>query len=480
MRTVHRLLTAATVSSTLLLAACSPEGASVARNDADKLPVSSSFAPGQTFDGRVQHFQTMSGLGVNANVHSWDDGRLKPAIDRIVDLGEVTWRVIIEKADWESEQEPVDPSTVDWGRYKALYDHGKMADLWDTIGYINSKPGQQVMVNVMGAVPDWMGGDHIEAAREDQWVQMIASMVAYGRTVRHLNFTLLGPMNESDLTGIEGPHVEPDQYVRLLHKLLVRLAQFGIADMQLVGPDTGSAAKGNSDYLPALASDPLVMEKIAHYGIHSYDGSSAEAREALDRSSHPGMDYWVTEFAAWCPGCDTGSPNPADWSYAASTGSLAIKLLEQGAGGLLQYDAWDGYYEHHGSMGYWGLLAYDSEKGTYSPRKTYFVLRQLIRYTPRNAVRIAASSSEGSVDIVAFQDPVSGRVSIFGRNSSDAPVKATLRVAGVSGTMQLSMFTTDAGRDMEAAEGTLLADGSTNLWAQPNSVFTLTGTSTKG
>lgn len=437
-------------------------------------------APGTAGAEGLNRFQTVSGLGVNANAHSWDDGRLRPAIDLIAGLGEVNWRVIIDNTDWQKERDPSDPATIDWARYTPIYEDGKMADLWNTIEYISSKPGQEIMVNLMGGVPEWMGGNHIDPAAEDEWVRMIASMVAYGRTVRKLDFTLLSPMNETDWNGIEGPQVAPDQYVRLLHKLVVRLDSLGLGDMRLVGPDTASAFKATTEYLPALAADPLVMSRMAHFGIHSYDGTSGSAAEALAKTSYPQMDYWVTEFSGPCPDCDTGSPNPADWSSAAQTASLAIRLLQEGAAGLMQYDAWDGYYEHHESTGYWGLLAYDPDKHQYTPRKGYFVLRQLMQYTPRNAVRVAVTSSAESVDVVAFQDPESGRITIFGRNSSDGPTEANLQVEGISGTMQLSVFTTDAGRDMEAAEGTLLSDGSTTLAAAPDSVFTLTGIPTKG
>jgi hypothetical protein len=479
MKAFRSLVALAVASSIALATACAGDSPGPSAETAAGSPAPASSAPPRS-DGPQQEFQTISGLGVNANVHSWDNGRLRPAIDMIADLGDVTWRVIIDKADWETEEDPSDPATIDWARYTAIYERGKMADLWNTIDYISSKPGQQVMVNVMGGVPGWMGGNHIDATSEDQWVRMIASMVAYGRTIRKLNFTLLSPMNEPDWNGIEGPHVEPDQYARLLHKLAVRLDGLGLGDMRLVGPDTASATRATSDYLRELDADPLVMGRMAHLGIHSYDGGSGSASEALAKSAHRGMDYWVTEFSGPCPDCDTGAPNPAGWPSAAETATLAIGLLQGGAAGLMQYDAWDGYYEHHESTGYWGLLAYDPQNGTYSPRKTYFVLRQLIRYTPRNAVRIAASSGEGGVDVVAFQDPASGRVSIFGHNTADAPVEATLQVASTGGAVQLSMFTTDAGRNMEAAEGPRLADGSTTLLVGPNSVFTLTGISTKG
>jgi len=425
-------------------------------------------------------FQVISGLGVNANVHSWNDGELRPAIDKIAELGEVTWRVIIDKADWETEENPDSTDIIDLGRYSSIYENGKMADLWETVEYINSKPGQQVMVNVMGGVPDWMGGNRIDESREDHWVRMIASMVAYGRTVRGLDFNLLGPMNETDWNGIEGPQVGPEQYVRLLHKLVVRLDGLGLSDIRLVGPDTASAPKAVEEYLPALASDPLVMSRLAHFGIHTYDGEAVGTNDALQRATNTGLDFWVTEFSGPCPGCDSGSPNPTDWTSAAATAEHAIDLLEQGASGLQQYDAWDGYYEHHESMGYWGLLAYDSGTGTYSPRKTYFILQQLIRHTPRNSVRLAASSDQEAVRVVAFHDRASGRVTLFGQNSSDQPVDAVLQAPGVAQVLEFSSNITDAVRDMQSGEKAVMEHGTVRYAVPPGSVFTLTGIPSKG
>jgi len=425
-------------------------------------------------------FQTISGLGVNANVHSWNNGELKPAIDKIAELGDVTWRVIIDKADWETAEYLDSTGPIDWSHYKPIYENGKMADLWDTIAYINSKPRQQVMVNVMGGVPDWMGGSRIDGSHEDQWVQMIASMVAYGRTVRGLDFTLLGPMNETDWNGVEGPQVAAEQYVRLLHKLIIRLDGLGLDDMRLVGPDTASASKAVTEYLPALVVDPLVMSRVAHFGIHSYDGEAEGTASALSKSTDPNGDFWVTEYSGPCPGCDNGAPNPTDWSSAASSADYAINLLEQGAAGLQQYDAWDGYYEHHESMGYWGLLAYDPATGTYHPRKTYYVLQQLIKNTPRNSVRVDASTDQAQVGVVAFQDPLSGRVTLFGRNTSDQAVTARLRSPSLGAGLELATFATDSGRNMEAGSPAFAAESAVTYTAGPGTVFTLTGIPTKG
>ncbi len=480
MSRLARIVTAALGCVMLFAAACSNAGNGVAPRPESSGSVQASSDPATTTPSQRFEYQVISGLGVNANVHSWNNGELRPAIDRIAELGEVTWRVIIDKADWEAAENPDSPEIIDWGRYSSIYESGKMTDLWETVQYINSKPGQQVMVNVMGGVPDWMGGNRIDEAREDQWVRMISSMVAYGRTVRGLDFKLLGPMNETDWNGIEGPQVGPEQYVRLLHKLIVRLDGLGLADIRLVGPDTASAPKGVEEYLPELAKDPLVMARLAHFGIHTYDGDAAGANDALQRATNKGLDFWVTEFSGPCPGCDSGSPNPTDWTSAATTAEHVIDLLEQGASGLQQYDAWDGYYEHHESMGYWGLLAYDPRSRTYSPRKTYFILQQLILHTPRNSVRSAASSDQEAVRVVAFRDKASGRITFFGQNSSDQPVEAVLQAPGLVQTVELSSSVTDAVRNMQSGENAFMEHGTVRYTAPPGSVFTLTGIPSKG
>lgn len=475
----RKTIVAAVLGCTVALTtACSFDGRQPAQGSRASTQSSPAKSPGSSDPS--ERGQVISGLGVNANVHSWNNGELRPAIDTISELGDLTWRVIIDKADWETVENPDSPEIIDEARYSRIYESGKMGDLWETIEYINSKPGQQVMVNVMGGVPAWMGGNHVDELREDDWVRTISSMVAHGRTVRGLDFTLLGPMNETDWNGIEGPQVGPEQYVRLLHKLIVRLDSLGLSDMRIVGPDTASAPKAVEAYLPALAKDPLVMSRLAYFGIHSYDGDAAGTNDALKSATTAGLDFWVTEFSGPCPGCDSGAPNPTDWAIAEATAEQAIELLYQGASGLQLYDAWDGYYEHHESVGYWGLLAYDERTGTYSPRKTYFVLRQLTKYTPRNSVRLDASSDQDSVRVVAFHDQATDRITIFGQNMSDAPVEATFSTPGARENIPLSSSSTDSNQDMQPGDNFDMQHGSVRYLAPPNSVFTLTGTTTRG
>lgn len=460
--------------------ACSPVGAPATEPSSSTTVGALPAASAESSPPPIpDHLQTVNGLGVNANVHSWKNGELKPAIDMIADLGQVTWRVIIDRADWEPTRHG-DPLVYDWTYYAGIYDHGKMADLWNTVAYINSKTGQQVMINVMGGVPGWMGGTRITPELEDYWVRMISSMVYYGKVVKKLDFSLLGPMNEQDWNGIEGPQVDDEQYVRLLHKLANRLDSLGLSDVRFVGPDTAGAANARNGYLPKLEADPTVMAKLTHVGIHSYDGDTAGIAPQLSAAAKPGPDLWVTEFSSWCTGCDEGAPSPGNWDYALGTAGYAISLLRDGASGLQFYDAWDGYYEHHQSMGYWGALAYDSAQRTYSPRKSYFVLKQLISYFPRGSTVLPSTADNPSVEVVAAMDPITGRLVVFGRNTSSDNVSTVIGIAGVNASTKLETFRTDDEENMVKEPDQMLSQGKIALTIAARSVFTLTGVRTNG
>ena len=129
----------------------------------------------------------------------------------------------------------------------------------------------------MGPVASWMGGSHIAPIAEDEWVEMIASLVYCARTTRNLQFGLLSPMNEPDWDGIEGPQVDQWQYVRLMQKLFQKLDALGLSSIRLVGPDTTSADAGVQSYFPEMVANPALMAKLAHFGLHNYAGYTAHA-----------------------------------------------------------------------------------------------------------------------------------------------------------------------------------------------------------
>ncbi|HEY5183834.1 MAG TPA: hypothetical protein VIM19_02770, partial [Actinomycetes bacterium] len=423
----------------------------------------------------TQRFQTVQGLGVNVNVHSWDGGRLKPALDQLTDqLGARVFRVIIEKADWESTNDDADPNHFNWAYYDQVYQTSKFTDLWNTIAYLNAKH-VTVSLSVMGALPAWMGGSSLAPSQEAEWVEMMASLVYYGRLVKHLDFTLFEPFNEPDWNGIEGAQVSADQVVRVTHQLAARLDGLGLGDIKFILPDTADSGSGVGAYFSALQGDSYLMGKVVALGLHNYSGSTGGAASVIQGSADPSLPFWMTEFSAWCSGCDTGAPNPGDWSFARTTAQYMMNNLGQGAAGAEVWEGYDSYYEHHASWSYWGLLAYDQSSGTYTPRKSFYAMEQFMRFIPPGSVRIGVSSGSSALSLLAFHDPASGRVTLVGLNTSSDAATFTGTIAGVDGLTALAAYRTNATANMGSAGDIPVTAGTFSATIPADTLFTLTG-----
>lgn len=412
--------------------------------------------------------QAVTGLGVDANVHSWKGGQLKPAIDRYTALGPMTWRVIIEKADWEPAQVGR-ANVIDPAYQRSIYETPKMQDLWNTIAYIEASPGQTVSLSVMGGVPDWMGGSQILPDKEDYWVRMIASLLDYGRNQKHLRLNLISPVNEGDYNGIEGPRVPPNQMTGLLDKLGHRLDALGMPDVRFVVPDTSSPVAARDQYLPALLSDPVVADRIARVGIHSYDGDAGSVPQLVAASRQASAGVWATEFNAPCNGCDTGTEPADSWDHALSMARDFLSLIDQGVNGAQLYDAWDGYYEHHGAVGYWGALKYNQDDGTYTPRRSFDVLALLLRAIPPGSVHVA-SSGASAVDSEAFTVP-GNSVAIVGANPTGSTQRFRVQVSGAEDLSRPSLSIVSSASGLSAGALPIVQGDSLIVTVPADAVF---------
>jgi O-glycosyl hydrolase len=439
------------------------------------LPSTTSGSVSMTIDG-AQRFQTIDGFGVNANSLPWDNGALAPALGQLTDtLDASVWRVIVEsKEGWQDTPDGGSATSYDWAYYARLYETPKFQALWGVLGYSQQKRVPTIMLNVMGCAPTWMGGCSIDLDKEDYYVKMETSLLYYARNVKHLRIDLFSPMNEEDHGDPEGPSVDAGQYVRILDKLSARMDSLGLGDIKLLGPDTASVDAAASDYIPALMDDPALMARIQHFGLHDYGGNAGDAAGTLAHSPYPDRNFWMTEYSAWCDGCDNGAPNPDDWSFAADTLDDLLDFIQQGAASALVYDGYDSYYEHHGSMGYWGLLAYDAASKSYAPRKRFYTVAQVVRFARPGMVRIGAASSDDAVRAFAFTDPSTGALTIVGRNTSgtDQTLHGTLAHLPSAGTLSLYQTT----QTLDMARGARVSVSGNTFTAQiaADSVFTLT------
>jgi O-glycosyl hydrolase len=435
------------------------------------------FTPNLTVDFS-KPLQAIAGMGVNINVNSWNGGRLKPALDALIDTnGSSAFRVIRDPMTWVTRESLIpalhnlDPATL-----QQVYETPAMQDIWNTIGYLNQKgiAGNQITLNFMGWTPTWLGGSgsygnasYITFGKEPAFATMVASLVYYGRKVKNLSFTYLSPLNESDWNCLEGPCVQPSQYLTIMKALATELDAMGLADVRFILPDTASSP---NSYISTIRDDSQVFGRTDHLTYHMYGGTVSAGQ------SYPGKDYWATETAASCSSCDTaGTPSQGEWEFASQTNDILLDDLGNGISAALVYDGYDSFYYHHNSLGYWGLLEYDQGAGTYTPRKRFYVNTQLNRFIrPGTRLYSVTTSAPGLDHIDAFLHPTTGKVAIVGHNSGGAPVTLKGQLLNLPvGLSSLNLYQTNATVDFQQGPAIPLRNGGFVVTIPPDTFFSL-------
>ena len=391
-----------------------------------------------TFDGAVTN-QVIDGFGVNANYRSWNNDELKPVLDAFIDRAGMTlFRVVHDLSDWEASNDNADSTVMNWAYYNSIYSSTNFAQLWDMFAYLNNRGiTNGAFFNFMGWGPAWMvdsSTHYLNPGMEEEWAEMIASLLVYARNTRGLQFSLVGPNNEPELWA-EGIRMEVTTYTNALHRLALKLDTNGLSNLRFVAPD---CSQGGTTYMPQLIADPVVMAKLKHFGIHSYSGgggSSAGVLSFIQSSPYPDRTFWMTEFNVLCSGCDAGTKGTYDWTYCRGTADYLLNDLLNGASAGLVWEGYDSIYAHGSyQWSFWGLLAVDDTNApvkTYTPRKNFYTVAQISKWVRPGAQRIDVSGSTSPFSpLVAFKQADSGQLTIVGINSSSSAA-GTERHAGV-------------------------------------------------
>jgi hypothetical protein len=156
-----------------------------------------------------------------------------------------------------------------------------------------------------------------------------------------------------------------------------------------------------------------------------------------------------------------------------SAASMLLSLLQQGAAGAQLYDAWDGFYEHHGAFGYWGALAYDAQKGTYTPRHTFNVLKLLYQHLPAGSVRV---QSHGALALAtaSFLDPQSGSLTVLGVNGTSSSQQFRISVSSGDRTFSSAKFSAITDDGITSSPQPRADAASLTVSVPANSVFAVT------
>src|SRR5258706_4135418 len=426
-----------------------------------------------------KRLQQIDGIGINANTRSWNGKELQPALNLLLDSMHATiWRVIVETVEkWEDVNDNNDPFTFNWDYYNKLYETPKFQKAWELIHYLNQHGiTDNLMINFMGPVPDWMGKATVTPSNEDEYVEMIVSFFYYAKNVKHLQFGLVSPTNESDWHN-EGPELNEQQYSRILKKLIERMTALGMGNVRYVAPDPASMQNGIKRYIPELMKDSVIMSKIAHVGLHSYAGYYANIDSALRHSAYPKSDFWITEWNAWCKGCDDGILGEYNYDFAGKCVGFLLELLKNGATAGMVWEGYDSYYEHHAPspFSYWGMLAFEPKTRTYIPRKNFYAIQQVSKFVLPGSWQVSVSQPGDSLTVLAFHDTVSGRVSIVGINKRHSPVAIACSLANLPVIDTFEMYYTNNSENVHQGADIPVKGKAFKTTVPADCIFTLSG-----
>jgi O-glycosyl hydrolase len=376
-------------------------------------------------------FQTIDGFGVNINSRYWDD-HLLPAMDLLLnDLGATLYRVDIwGKSNW------LDPDGS-IGRAEALTPEHQSKILdgpvfrrgWGMMRWLNQH-GIQPYLTASGIVPPWMlGPDGKTLADFEAFAEMMATMVEWAKRKEGLDFTLFGPLNETDIGDPEGPTAAPADYVSACEALDAELRARKLDDIRLVVAEQGHF---NADYLKALVASPVLQERIRVFGMHDYwDIPETLYREVTDvvaGSAHAGKSMWMTEFG------DLEQSGAREWYVAWVMASRLFDQLEAGYSGALVWDAYDNYHDHNEYWTIYGLLR--TGLHLHTPKKRYHAMKQVFRFVRPGFQRVAVTCDSPDLRLLAFVSPERDRLTLTGINSGAAPARLSGEISAAAGSLK--------------------------------------------
>jgi O-glycosyl hydrolase len=427
-------------------------------------------------------FQKFDGIGVNANTRSWNGKELEPALNLLLDSMHATiWRVLVETVEkWEDENDNDDPFKFNWKYYNKLYETPKFRKAWEMIKYLNDRGiKDNLMINFMGFAPSWMGVKVIEPKYEDEYVEMIVSFFYYAIKTKGLHIGLIAPTNESEhYCCKEGPHLNGEQHARILRKLIDRMESLKImGNIKLVAPDNANTEIAIKEYIPAMMRDPVIMSHLAHIGVHSYGGYHKGFTDFVEKSPYPKSSHWVTEWNAWCQGCDEGILGEYNYTFAGKCVNHLLDLLQHGAQAALVWEGYDSYYEHHAPspFSYWGMLEYNKTSNSYAPRKNFYAIQQVSRFVNPGSRRIFTSNVSDSIRTVAFYDSVQHQIEVVGVNQTNKSVTFDGILSGLTGYNKLEIYITDETRNVSKISDVSVYGNYFSLQIPKKCIFTVVG-----
>jgi hypothetical protein len=452
-----------------------------------------------TIDGS-QTYQVIAGFGVNANSHSWTNDELKPVVDALIDQAGMTlFQLLIQNSNWEATNDNSDANVMNWDYYNTVYSAADFQKFWGMAAYLNQRGiTNGLTLRVGGQTALWLGGWSLNAGYENEYAEMIASMLVYARSNQHLQFSEVRAANEPDAGGAGVNMSGSAQYVTMMHDLGLLLDANGMSDVRFSAPDLADANTSTS-WMSAMTGDSYLMSKVAHFSLHCYANLSPDASGAsnfISQSTYSGTPFWLTEFNVWCPSCSDDQPNASpdnSWTYARGTADYLLTLLAQGASAGVVFEGYDSpYYAYDGSTGenipmsstswsYWGIIAVDDVNAspkTYTPRKGFYTMAQVSKFVRPGAQRINVGNAPAGLNLLAFYNTNNAQFTITGVNRNTNAFGLSCALASLPTIPGMEFYYTSSATNMAYGGHISITNGVFSVAVPADSVFTLTYSNT--
>jgi O-glycosyl hydrolase len=396
----------------------------------------------------------------------------------------------VGNCNWEAANANPGASLTNWTYFDNVYSGPNFQQLWGMMAYLNQRGiTNGVMPKFTGPTALWMGGESLTPGYENAYAEMLASAVIYARKTQNLQFTVVSPLNEPDTT-YTGVHLSgASQYVTVVDDLGQQLDANGMSDVRFSGPDL---AYTTTSWMTAMMGDPYLMSKVAHFGLHGYQGLSSDATGVssfLQHSAYPNTHFWMTEFSVWCESCQTTGGDDS-WANAEGIASFLLDLLAEGASAGLVYEAWDGeWINYNASTGqdtaatwdFWGLFAVDDINAvnkTYTPRKQFYTVSQITKYVAPGAIRIGVSGASTPLTLLAFYNTNNGQFTLTGVNSNSSASSLSCALTSLPAIPSLALYYTSSTTNLCYGGSVAVNNGAFSVVVPASCVFTLTYTNT--
>ena len=240
----------------------------------------------------------------------------------------------------------------------------------------------------------------------------------------------------------------------------------GLADVRFLGPNTADVLNGVNRYMPELLNNSIVMSKLDHFGLHNYYGQAGGADARIKSSAYPLKNFWMTEL---------------------SIPEQIFTMIGQGASSAQIWEAYDSVYYHAILAGRGttppndagnlpALLAYNQTTGVYTARPQFYQM-ETFKYVTPGSIRIGASESNSNLTVYAFRNPLSGQVTIVGRNTGSSSITLNGSLTGAGSIAALQLYATGVSNNYNSftrRADALVTNGSFVVVVPGGSFFTLT------